>query len=65
MRYLSDFVQGHFGVPAPATITIDLSNSLVDPLLADAHERHLLSYKAAASEAVALGGALGSGRAVA
>lgn len=44
VTYLSDFLQGHFGVQPPAVITVELANSNVDPLLAarrDDHERSL------------------------
>lgn len=58
-RYLSDFVQGHYGVRAPVTVTVDLANSRVDPLLADARDAHHLSYEAALEQARAAGRALG------
>ena len=59
-RYLSDFVQGHFSVPPPATITVDLGNSRVDPLLATAREKHDRSYESALREAWTLGTTIGS-----
>jgi FMN-dependent NADH-azoreductase len=59
-RYLSDFVQGHFSVSSPSTITIDLGNSRVDPLLAGALDKHQVSYEAALREARSVGRVLGT-----
>jgi FMN-dependent NADH-azoreductase len=51
LRYLSDFIQGHYSVPAPATIVAELSNARVDPALARFRTAHELSL-AGALEAV-------------
>ena len=49
--YLSDLVQGHFGVPAPTVVTADLANSRVDPRLAGARQEHEASVEAALAAA--------------
>jgi FMN-dependent NADH-azoreductase len=46
-RYLRDFLAGHFGVADVEFVTAELTNSLVDPLLANRKADHLASYEAA------------------
>jgi FMN-dependent NADH-azoreductase len=43
-RYLTDLVEGHFGLRAPLVVAVELANARVDPTLAaslPAHERSL------------------------
>lgn len=57
VTYLSDFFEGHFGVERPAVITVELTNSIVDPLLAGRradHERSLHDARARARELAAM-----------
>lgn len=66
LTYLSDFVQGHFGVDPPNSVVIELSNSRVDPLLAGARDEHERSVREALREARALASELlGTARSVA
>ena len=44
-RYLSDFFQGHFSVPAPTVIVTEWANSLVDPSLAGRRSDHEQSLR--------------------
>jgi len=46
-RYLRDFFAGHFGVEDVEFVTAELTNSLVDPLLANRKADHVASYEAA------------------
>jgi FMN-dependent NADH-azoreductase len=59
-RYLSDFFQGHYNVPAPQVITVEWANSRVDPALADQRSAHDESVRAALEAAQASGLAHGS-----
>lgn len=47
LRYLSDFIQGHYSVPAPVTVVAELSNARVDPALARFRAEHELSLEGA------------------
>ncbi len=53
-RYLSDFIQGHYAVPAPDVITVDLANSSVDPALASSRDEHAGQVRRASAQARAL-----------
>jgi FMN-dependent NADH-azoreductase len=46
-RYLRDFFAGHFGVEDLTVITVELTNSLVDPRLVAAQPAYRSSYEAA------------------
>ncbi len=46
-RYLRDFFAGHFGVADVEFVTAELTNSLVDPLLANRKDDQRASYEAA------------------
>lgn len=52
-RYLRDFFRGHFAVDDVTFVTVELTNSLVDPRLADLRPEHDRSL-AAALDAVAV-----------
>ncbi|KAA1425790.1 FMN-dependent NADH-azoreductase [Nocardioides antri] len=61
LRYLSDFIFGHYSVPEPLTVVAELSNARVDPVLAQfkgAHEDSvaaaLASVRSAAREVASL-----------
>jgi FMN-dependent NADH-azoreductase len=57
VTYLSDFLEGHFGVQRPAVIAVELTNSIVDPHLAARradHERSLREARAHARDLAAL-----------
>ena len=51
VRYLTDFVQGHYSVPAPTVIVAELTNATVDPSLATLEPAHQASVEAALAEA--------------
>jgi FMN-dependent NADH-azoreductase len=55
VEYLTDFVQGHFAVPAPEVVVVELSNARVDPLLARHRELHDRSLASAHERAWSLG----------
>jgi len=49
-RYLRDFFAGHFGVTDATFVAAELTNSLVDPRLAEQSEAHRRSHAAALAE---------------
>lgn len=51
VTYLSDFLHGHFSVERPAVIAVELTNSIVDPLVADRRNDHERSLRAAREQA--------------
>lgn len=55
VSYLSDFIQGHFALPEPEVVAIDLANARVDPGLADARHAHEESLRTASVRAIELG----------
>lgn len=58
VTYLSDFLQGHFGVERPAVIAVELTNSVVDPLLRARRADHERSLRHARERARDLAAAL-------
>ena len=61
VRYLTDFVVGHFGVAEPAVIVVELANARVDPLLEQFLDDHTSSLNAAIAAARRLGAQLAGG----
>ncbi|HEY8547740.1 MAG TPA: NAD(P)H-dependent oxidoreductase [Acidimicrobiales bacterium] len=55
VRYLEDLVVGHFGVPAPEVVTVEMTNALVDPALAGHLDHHERTLAAALEQAEAIG----------
>jgi FMN-dependent NADH-azoreductase len=53
-RYLRDFFAGHFGVEDVEFVTAELTNSLVDPLLANRRSDQRASYETAVARIEAL-----------
>lgn len=51
VRYLSDFMAGHFAVEPPALVTVDLVNATVDPLLEARRSEHEDSLRDALASA--------------
>lgn len=49
-RYLRDFLTGHFGVTDATFVATELTNSMVDPRLAELAEAHRESHAAALAE---------------
>jgi hypothetical protein len=49
-RYLRDFFAGHFGVTDATFVAAELTNSLVDPRLAELSEAHHRSHADALAE---------------
>jgi FMN-dependent NADH-azoreductase len=47
LTYLADFITGHYRVPAPRTLAVDLANVRVDPLLAARRDDHEASLRRA------------------
>jgi FMN-dependent NADH-azoreductase len=62
VRYLRDFFAGHYAIPASDihVIGAELTNSLVDPGLAERRPQHEASLAEALAEAAALGAATAS-----
>jgi FMN-dependent NADH-azoreductase len=58
VRYLNDLVVGHFGVPAPEVVTVEMANSRVDPGLGGFRDRHEQSLEDALQRARGIGAAL-------
>lgn len=61
-RYLRDFTAGHFAVDDITFLHAELTNSVVDPHLADLRDRHEASLAAALKEARDLGRELATRR---
>jgi FMN-dependent NADH-azoreductase len=47
LTFLSDFIAGHYRLPAPRTLAVDLANTRVDPLLRARRDDHELSLRLA------------------
>ncbi|WP_152361477.1 FMN-dependent NADH-azoreductase [Microlunatus speluncae] len=47
LTYLTDFVTGHFRLPAPRTLAVDLANARVDPLLESRRQEYQASLRQA------------------
>lgn len=62
-RYLADFLTGHFAVAPPEVITVDLTNTQVDPLLAGLRDAHEMSLADALARARLVAATLLSDRA--
>ena len=63
VRYLNDLVVGHFGIPAPEAVTVEMSNALVDPSLGSYLDHHQQSLRQALRRAEELGAKLAAGSA--
>ncbi|PWI20250.1 FMN-dependent NADH-azoreductase [Streptomyces sp. Act143] len=59
-RYLQDFAAGHFAITDVRFLHAELTNSVVDPLLADLRDRQEASFSEALKQARDLGGDLAS-----
>ena len=60
VRYLTDFVVGHFGVAEPEVIVVEMANARVDPVLEPFLGDHISSMNAALAAARVLGARLAS-----
>lgn len=65
LRYLTDFIVGHYAVAPPVTVVAELGNARVDPGLAELRAAHEASLAAAYDAATQAGRALGSAARVA